>query len=325
LVFTAGKIALMDSVTQHTSPLISVVTPVYGCATALVELYLRLRDTLSQLSEHFEIIFVNDASPDDAWHKIIELASRDVRVKGINLSRNFGQHYAISAGLDHCKGDWVVVMDCDLQDQPEEILKFYRKALEGYDIVFGRRFQRKDTFRKRMTSKFFTLYLQWLSGEKIDNSIGNFSIISRKVAENLTRLKEMNRNYGLFLFWLGFRHTFVDIDHAKRPYGSTSYSFRKLVNHAVNSMVTYSTKPLQISIKLGFFISLSAFLVGLVFLSRYFIYNIAVAGFTTTIVSLFFIGGIIIMNLGLIGLYIGKIFEESKGRPIYIIQEKINF
>jgi len=310
---------------QKEVPLISVVSPVYGCSTCIYELYSRLKETLEKISPQFEIILVNDASPDGSWLQIVELAQLDLRVKGINLSRNFGQHYAISAGLDHCSGDWVVVMDCDLQDQPEEILNFYNKAKEGFDIVFGRRYQRHDTFLKRLSSYLFTLYLQWLSGEKIDNSIGNFSIISRKVANNFKHLRELNRNYGLFLFWLGYRHTFINIDHAKRPFGKSSYSFKKLMTHAINSMVTYSTKPLQISIKLGFFISVVSFFVGIFFLTRFFLYNIAVAGFTTTIVSLFFIGGIIIVNLGLLGLYIGKIFEETKGRPIYVVQETTNF
>jgi polyisoprenyl-phosphate glycosyltransferase len=310
---------------QKNVPLISVVSPVYGCSTCIYELYSRLKETLEKISLEFEIILINDASPDGAWLQITELAKKDRRVKGINLTRNFGQHYAIAAGLDYCSGDWVVVMDCDLQDQPEEIIKFYEKAKEGYDIVFGRRFQRQDTILKRLSSKLFTLYLKWLSGERIDNSIGNFSIISRKVAKNFKQLRELNRNYGLFLYWLGYQHTFINIDHAKRPYGKTSYSFKKLITHAVNSMVTYSTKPLQISIKLGFFLSLVSFIIGIFFVSRYFLYDIAVAGFTTTIVSLFFIGGIIIVNLGLLGLYIGKIFEETKGRPIYVIQETANF
>ncbi|HRS18823.1 MAG TPA: glycosyltransferase family 2 protein [Bacteroidales bacterium] len=151
---------------QITQSHISVVTPVYGCKTCLVELYLRLKTTLEQITQDFEIIMVNDASPDGAWETIVELAARDQRVKGINLSRNFGQHYAITAGLDHAQGEWVVVMDCDLQDQPEEIVKLYAKAQEGWDIVFARRTQRQDSFTKRLFSKIFHRVFSYLSGIK---------------------------------------------------------------------------------------------------------------------------------------------------------------
>ena len=199
---------------QNEVPLISVVSPVYGCSTCIYELYSRLKETLEKISCQFEIIFINDASPDEAWLQITEIAKKDRRVKGINLSRNFGQHYAISAGLDHCSGEWVVVMDCDLQDQPEEIPKFYQKAMEGFDIVYGKRVERKDTFKKKISSKFFSLLLQLLSGEKIDSSIGNFSIVSRRVILKLNSFSELNRNYGLFLFWLGYKSSSIEIDHA---------------------------------------------------------------------------------------------------------------
>jgi glycosyltransferase involved in cell wall biosynthesis len=306
-------------------PYISVVTPVYGCKTCLYELYIRLNQTLEIISPDYEIIMVNDASPDGAWETIVELAQKDRRVKGITLSRNFGQHYAITAGLKRCCGEWVVVMDCDLQDQPEEILKLYQKVTEGFDIVFGRRVERKDTFKKRFFSKVFTLLLQFLSGEKIDNSIGNFSIVSRRVIEKLNSFTELNRNYGLFLFWMGYKSASIEIDHVKRPYGKSSYSFSKSLNHAITSMVTYSTKPLRLSIKFGFIISVFSFLLAIYYISRYFLYDIGVPGFTSMIVTIFFVSGIIIMNLGLLGLYIGKIFEETKRRPLYIEQDLVNF
>jgi polyisoprenyl-phosphate glycosyltransferase len=306
-------------------PYFSVIVPVYGCSTSLYELYIRLKNTLENINQNFEIIMVNDASSDNSWEAVEELAAKDKRVKGINFSRNFGQHYAITAGLKRCSGDWVVVMDCDLQDQPEEILKLYQKALEGFDIVFGQRIGRKDNFRKRVFSKIFTLLLQFLSGEKIDNSIGNFSIVSKRVIEKLNSFTELNRNYGLFLFWMGYKSASIEIAHVKRPHGKSSYNFRKSLNHAITSMVAYSTKPLRISIKFGFIISVLSFIIAIYYIMRYFIHDIGVPGFTSMIVTLFFITGIIIMNLGLLGLYIGKIFEETKKRPLYIEQDLLNF
>ena len=146
---------------QMENPHISIVTPVYGCANCLERLHERLVSSLSEISENFEIIMVNDGSPDDAWDRIIQLGKRDGRIKGINLSRNFGQHHAITAGLDYAHGDWVVVMDCDLQDQPEEISKLYRKAQEGYDVVFGRRIARRDNYLKRLGSELFYKVLEY--------------------------------------------------------------------------------------------------------------------------------------------------------------------
>ena len=175
---------------------ISIVTPVYGCGTSLDALYLRLKKILLSITNDFEIIMVNDASPDNAWDTIKLLAKEDNRVKGINLSRNFGQHRAITAGLDYAQGDWVVVMDCDLQDQPEEILKLYNKAQEGYDVVFGRRHQRKDSSYKRLGSKLFYKILGYFTESKIDNSVANFSITLLGI-----------QGFGLFIFISKERNT----------------------------------------------------------------------------------------------------------------------
>jgi len=164
--------------------MISVISPIYGCKECLFELYDRLVKTLSQITENFEIILVNDACPQSSWERIAMLCAKDPRVKGINLSRNFGQHYAITAGLDHATGDWVVVMDCDLQDRPEEIIKLYTKALEGYDIVFGRRAERKDSFIKRFGSMAFNRVLEYFTETKHDNSIANFGIYAHKVVRD---------------------------------------------------------------------------------------------------------------------------------------------
>lgn len=300
---------------------ISVVTPVYGCCKSLDSLYERLSKTLSTITNNFEIIMVNDSSPDNAWEAIKKLAKKDNRVKGINLSRNFGQHKAITAGLDYAKGDWIVVMDCDLQDQPEEIIKLYNKALEGYDIVFGRRAERKDSFLKKLSSTLFYKVYDYFTESKIDNSIANFSIISKKVLNNLNKLKEQNRSYPLFVNWVGFKRTEINIEHSQREEGKSSYTFTKLMNLAIDSIVSQSNKPLKLSIKFGFIVAFLSLFYGIVLILRYFIFSIPVEGWTSVMVSIYFIGGLLFANMGILGLYIGKIFDETKNRPIYLIQE----
>ncbi|WP_228156466.1 glycosyltransferase family 2 protein [Arcobacter caeni] len=300
---------------------ISIVTPIYGCCSSLNSLYERLNRTLSTITNDFEIIMVNDASPDNAWEGIKELALKDKRVKGINLSRNFGQHKAITAGLDYASGDWIVVMDCDLQDQPEEIVKLYNKAQEGYDIVFGRRSERKDGFFKKLSSKLFYKVYDYFTESKVDNTIANFSIISKKVLDSLKELREQNRMYPLFINWIGFNKTEIDIEHAKREEGKSSYTIKKLIDLAIDSIVSQSNKPLKLSIKFGFIVSLLSLFYAFWLIVRYFLFSIPTEGWTSVMVSIYFIGGLLFANMGILGLYIGKIFDETKNRPIYIVQE----
>lgn len=300
---------------------ISVVTPVYGCCKSLNNLYKRLNKSLSTITDNFEIIMVNDGSPDNAWETIKELSKKDTRIKGINLSRNFGQHRAITAGLNFAKGDWIVVMDCDLQDQPEEIIKLYNKAQEGYDVVFGKRTERKDSFFKKLGSKLFYKVYDYFTESKIDNTIANFSIISKKVLNSLNQIREQNRMYPLFINWVGFKRTDISIEHASREEGKSSYTLSKLINLAVDSIVSQSNRPLKLSIKFGFVISLLSLIYAFCLTIRYFLFSIPVEGWTSVMVSIYFIGGLLFANMGILGLYIGKTFDETKNRPIYIIQE----
>lgn len=302
---------------------ISVVTPVYKCEGCLVELYKRLKASLSPISTDFEIIMVNDCSPDHSWELIERLARVDARVKGIHLSRNFGQHHAITAGLDYARGDWVIVMDCDLQDQPEEIPKLYRKAQEGYDVVFGRRFKRHDKLLKKWSSKLFYKVYDYFTDNKSDTTIANFSICSQKVVENFRQLREQNRSFPLFMKWMGFRTASVNIEHAERFAGKSSYSLSKMINLAIDGIVSQSNKPLKLSIKFGFLVSFVSFLYGLYLMYRYFFLFQPVQGWTSVMVSMYFIGGLIFANFGILGLYIGKVFDEVKNRPLYIIRETV--
>lgn len=300
---------------------ISIIIPIYGCCECLEQLSQRLKKSLQFISEDFEIIMINDASPDDSWNIIQQLAENDNRIKGISLSRNFGQHYAITAGLDYAEGDWIVVMDCDLQDQPEMIIRLYDKAQAGFDIVFGRRSKRKDSYFKRLGSKIFYNIYDYFTESNVDSSIANFSIISSKVVEKLKMLREQNRSYPLFVNWVGFKRTNIDVEHAERVDGRSSYTLKKLTDLAIDSIVSQSNKPLKLSIKFGFLVAFISLIYALWLIIRYFVFYVPVSGWTSIVVSIYFIGGLLFANLGILGLYIGKIFDESKSRPLYIINE----
>jgi polyisoprenyl-phosphate glycosyltransferase len=301
-----------------------VISPVYKCGDCVAELHRQLVSVLEPLVPSFEIVLVNDGCPANSWEAIRAVAALDARVKGINLSRNFGQHYAIAAGVHLCSGNWVVVMDCDLQDQPAEIPNLYRKALEGYDIVYALRYNRRDTWRKRALSRGFTSIYNALSDITIVPSACNFSIASRQVIEGYCRLKELNRSYHLLLRWLGFRYTYLRVEHSDRFAGSSAYNLRRGFMLAIESVTSQSNKPLILSIRAGFLMSGSALLVGLYFILRYLMHGIGVTGWTSMIVAIFFIGGLILANLGVVGLYLGKVFNEVKERPLYLVKETLN-
>ena len=300
---------------------ISVVTPVYGCSRMLEKLYEELIKTLGKITDDFEIIMVNDKSPDDAWNMITQLAMKDKRVKGINLSKNFGQHFAITAGLDFVKGDWIVVMDCDLQDQPKEIEKLYKKAKEGYDVVFGKRSERKDGYFKKLGSKLFYMVYDYFTDTTNRSGTANFGIFSKKVIENYKRMREHNRTFPLFIRWVGFKTAEIDIEHAKRPEGKSSYNLYRLFYLAFDSIISQSNKPLRLSIGFGFILALFSMIYGIWQVVKFYVWGVPVQGWTSVIVSIYFIGGLLFANLGILGIYIGKVFNETKNRPLYIIDK----
>lgn len=300
---------------------ISVVIPCYNCADSLVELYKRLVLCLEQITNEFAIIFVNDASPSQDWQIIKELANKDNRVIGLNLSRNFGQHYAITAGLDYCNADWVVVMDGDLQDKPEEIKKLFDKTSEGYDIIVGKRENRKDSFIVKLTSKLFYMVFNYLTGQKLDNKVANFGIYSRRVIDNVRKLKELDRSFGLLVTLVGFSRLEIEIDHSFRASGESSYSFSSRLKLAIDHILSHSNKPLILAVQTGFIISSLSVIYAFWLFIRYFISSHVADGWTSLMVSLFFLSGLIIVVIGMVGLYVGKIYSEVKDRPLYIIKE----
>lgn len=301
-------------------PHISVVIPVYKAEKCLHPLYERLKISLETITQDFEIILVEDCGGDISWNIIVELAENDSRVKGIQFSRNFGQHYGITAGLDYCNGDWVIVMDCDLQDPPEEIPRLYAKAQEGYDVVLARRGQRKDPPLKRLTSWLFYKIFNYFTELDYDGEVGNFRIISRQVGENFSLMREQLRFFGGLIDWMGFPTASIDITHDKRYEGKSTYTFAKLWKLATDTIIAYSDKPLRLAIKLGFIISIISFIYGIYIAVKVIFYGSPVTGWSSLIVSLYFLGGIIICILGILGVYLGKTFDETKKRPLYLVR-----
>lgn len=301
---------------------ISIVSPVYKGEKMVDELVRRIISSVQTITPDFEIILVEDCGPDNAWNNIVANTKKDARVKGIKLSKNFGQHHAITAGLDQVQGDWTVVMDCDLQDRPEEIVNLYNKALEGYDVVFARRAKRKDSFIKKKSAHLFYTFFSYLSGVPQDGTIANFGIYSGKAVKAINTMREPMRAFAPMAKWIGFNTTAINVEHNERLEGTSAYNWTRLVNLALDFSVAYSDKPLRLSVKLGFLISSLAILYALYNVYLYLSGAIIVSGFASLIISIWFLSGLIIFILGVVGLYIGKTFDGIKNRPLYIIDKK---
>lgn len=304
--------------------LISIVIPVYGNKKLVQMLYDRLLTSLSMLDVDFEIIMVNDACPYGSGDEIEKLAEQDKRVKLIDLARNFGQHYAIKAGLDHAQGDWAVVMDCDLQDKPEDIIELYNKAQHGYECVFAARGTRKDTFLKKLFSRTFKIFNNVISEVKYEDNIGNYSIISRKVISEYKKIKEVNFNYNSMILWLGFKTAYINVEKTERETGSSSYTAKKMIRLAISSIVSQTNKPLIFSTYCSFFLFILCFIGVIRLFTNYYFLGVPLLGWTSIMVSIFFIGGLLFAYLSILGLYIGSIFKEVKKRPLYIIGKTKN-
>ena len=302
---------------------ISVVIPVYGCRAALYELHRRLIKSLRCITDDYEIVLVNDSCPQNSWEVIEKICEEDNNVIGIELSRNFGQMKAILAGLDYCTGDWVVVMDCDLQDRPEEIINLYNKAMEGYDVVFARRKNRKDSYIKVLISKLFYKIYEFATEGSYDGAVCNFSIVKKCVIDNYCQMREEHRGYVMYIKWLGFRQTAIDVEHDKRYEGQSSYSFRRKAEMAMELLTSQSDKVLKYAVKFGFIISFISIIVLLVLIIRYFTVKIT-PGWTSIVASNFLLGGLIIMTIGIVGIYVGNIFMQIKERPLYVVRQIIN-
>ncbi|OGX82066.1 glycosyltransferase family 2 protein [Hymenobacter glacialis] len=305
--------------------LISIVSPVYKAENLINELVRRLQVSLETITHNYEIILVDDRGPDNSWQLIAAQALRDPRIRGVRLSRNFGQHKAITAGLEQAKGEWIVVMDCDLQDQPEEIPRLYEHATEGsFDLVFARRVERQDSWLKRAGSHWFYKVLSYLTETKQDPAVANFGIYHSKVISAVLAMRESIRYFPTMVRWVGFRTSDLNVAHAERPEGSSSYNLRRLLNLALDIILAYSDKPLRLTIKLGLCISATALVFVIITLIRYLLGYIWEPGYTSIIISIWFFAGLSLSVLGIVGLYVGKTFEQVKNRPIYLVDELVN-
>jgi len=309
---------------MNESVLLSIVSPVYQAENIINTLVQKIVDEVSKFTENFEIILVEDGGRDNSWAIVEENCSKDKRIKGIKLSRNFGQHCAITAGLDFTNGDWVVVMDCDLQDRPEEIVKLYKQAIQGFDIVLAARNNRQDGLLKKVSSILFYKFLSYFSGADFDYRVANFGIFSRKVINAVNQFREPIRYFPGLIQIVGFKSSTINTTHGSREDGRSSYNFKKSIRLALDVVLAFSDKPLRIIIKLGLFISFLSFLFAIFSLWQWYNGLIMVRGYTSLIVSIWFLSGVIISILGLLGLYLGKTFEAVKARPIYIIENHLN-
>lgn len=302
---------------------LSIISPVYSAEALVHELVEQIRLAVHPICTDYEIILVEDGSPDRSWEAIEQVRMEFQEVRGVKLSRNFGQHYAISAGLSLAKGDWVVVLDCDLQDRPAEIPKLLKKAHEGYDVVQARRSFRQDGFFKKLSSRVFYGTLGWLTGTKHDPAISNFGVYSSKVIKAINSMPESIRYFPTMVRWVGFKSATVNVEHAARPEGKTSYNLKRLLNLALDICLAYSDKPLRLVVGTGFVISLVGFVFAAVTVVQALRGEILVLGYASLIVSLWLLSGLMIFIIGVVGLYVGKCFEGVKRRPQFIISQEI--
>lgn len=307
------------------NPHISIVSPEYRGEKMVAMLVERVTAAVSTITDNYEIILVNDASPDNTWAEIEKACAADKHVKGLNLSRNFGQHYAITAGLAYAKGEWVVVMDCDLQDRPEEIPNLYKKAQEGYDIVFARRVVKHVGWWKRFSSVAFHAVIDWLSGTKSDPAIANFGIYCRKAIDEYNKIPQQARAFGQILDVVGFKRGYIDVEQDASARGESSYTLVKLLVHSFRIIITSTNKPLRMAVGLGFGMAALSFILALYNVMAKLVGIIMIDGYTTTVFSIWFVGGLLLSVIGVLGLYIGAIFDQVKGLPLFVVKDELNF
>ncbi|MGR6086935.1 MAG: glycosyltransferase family 2 protein [Arcticibacter sp.] len=303
---------------------ISVVSPVYKAYDIIPALVSRLKHVLDDIGNSYEIILVDDGCPQNSWSAISEECKKDERVIGVKLSRNFGQHNAITAGLSHATGDWVVVMDCDLQDQPEEIPNLFSKVSEGYKIVYAVRNERQDAFLKRLSSSMFYRFFSYMTDTKQDARIANFGIYNKTVIDAILSMRDNIRYFPAMAQWVGFSSIGINVNHAPRSAGKSSYNWKSLFKLAMVNIIAFSGKPMYLTIRFGLFIVLISFLIAIYYLYLYLRGDIIVLGYSSLIISIWLLSGTIISILGVIGLYIGGIFEKVKDRPNYIVDTELN-
>ncbi|HOB19340.1 MAG TPA: glycosyltransferase family 2 protein [Candidatus Atribacteria bacterium] len=304
----------------------SVVVPMYNEEEVIAETYKRLKKVMDGTGETYELIFVNDGSRDRSAEIIRDLAKDDRNIRLIDFSRNFGHQIAVTAGLDYAAGQAVVIIDADLQDPPEVIPEMMKKWREGYHVVYGKRLKRQgETAFKKATAYMFYRVLAMLTNDSIPKDTGDFRLIDRKVCDAMKRLTEKNRFLRGMISWVGFNQTAVEYVRDERFAGETKYPLKKMLKFAADGIFSFTYKPLKLASYLGFILSISGFLYLLYVLYQRFIAHATVSGWASTIAVNIVFNGITLIILGIIGEYVGRIYEEAKDRPLYLVKETIGF
>lgn len=302
-------------------PLLSIVVPVYRGRDFIRPMVERVHAALDPLNVRSELMFVDDHCPEGSWSVIQSVCAENKWVQGIRLSRNFGQHNAITAGMAHACGEWVVIMDCDLQDRPEEIPRLFKKAQEGFHLVRARRKVRQDKWIKRQSSSLFNRVFSYLTGTRKNPEIANFGIYHHDVVQAVLSMGDRVRFTPSLVEWVGFREAQIDVEHAARESGTSSYSWFKLFSLALDNAVAFSLKPLHLTLRLGFLLAGTALLMTAYTIWQKLYGQIEVPGYASIIISIWFLSGVIVSVLGVVGLYVGYAFLNTKTRPLYVISE----
>ncbi len=306
--------------------MISVVVPLYNEEEVIEESYKRLTHVMSNTDEDYELIFINDGSRDNTAYLAADICKKDSHVRLICFSRNFGHQIAITAGMDYARGDAIVIIDADLQDPPEIIPQMIEKWKEGYHVVYGKRTKRKgETFFKKVTAKVFYRFLQRMTQVDIPTDTGDFRLIDRKVCDTMKRLGEQNRYVRGLVSWVGYNQFALEYVRDERFAGETKYPFKKMVKLALDGIMSFSYKPLKLATFFGFFLSALSFIYLIIVVVQKLFGFPTVAGWASILAVELFFNGVMLIILGIIGSYVGRIYEEAKGRPLYIVQEEIGF
>jgi len=311
---------LSPVIKKHT--VLSVICPMHNEEEALVHFFGRIMPVLKQLSEDFEIICVNDGSTDDTLSKLLAVRHGEPRIRVIDLSRNFGKEAALTCGIDHARGDAVIPIDADLQDPPELIVEMVQLWRQGFDVVLAQRTDRiVDSFLKRKTAEWFYRLHNAISEPKLAANVGDFRLMDRKVVEALKKLPERRRFMKGLFAWVGFRQALIPYKREPRQNGKSKFSGWRLWNFALEGLTSFSTAPLRIWFYIGLVVATLAFVYGVIIMGRVIIFGRDTPGYASIITIVLFLGGVQLIGLGILGEYMGRIYSESKERPIYIVRE----
>ncbi|MEK0420411.1 MAG: hypothetical protein RLZZ161_262 [Bacteroidota bacterium] len=306
---------------MSSTPILSVVIPVYNEEMNIGKLYQRLCSALEPLGADWEVVYVNDGSKDLSLAILHELSETDNHVKYIDFSRNFGHQLAITAGIEHAKGEWIVIMDGDGQDPPELIPELLKKAREGFEVVYARRRKRDgENFLKKFTARMFYRLLAKITSIEIPVDTGDFRIIHRKIQRILSKMPEQHKYIRGQISWIGFNQTFLEYDREERMGGSTKFTYRKMMRFALDGISSFSTWPLKVATISGFVVSAVAFVLIIYSLYQKF-FGTTEPGWTSLHISVLFLGGIQLIGIGMLGEYLGRVSDNVKNRPHYIVRD----